>query len=145
MEKEYIQELGAMFGCQIPLGHLADGARWPISKLCGYLAVVHTGKCISGSEQGYYSHSRISGVLGISYFSVLVGNDGRMDLDAVEQLLQQGDVGTVVVTMGNTGIGAVDPLSQILLLRRKYNFRIHADAAYGAYFRLAANLGSDNQ
>ena len=44
--------------------------------------------------------------------------------------------------MGNTGLGAVDPLPDILALRERYEFRIHADAAYGGYFRLAGNLGA---
>ena len=32
---------------------------------------------------------------------------------------------------------------QILELREKYGFRVHADAAYGGYFGLAANLGAE--
>jgi glutamate/tyrosine decarboxylase-like PLP-dependent enzyme len=39
----------------------------------------------------------------------------------------------------------VDPLNQILALRKKYNFRVHVDAAYGGYFRLAANLDPETQ
>jgi len=46
----------------------------------------------------------------------------------------------LVVTMGTTGIGSVDPLPEILQLKKKYKFRIHLDAAYGGYFRLADNL-----
>ena len=60
---------------------------------------------------------------------------------AVEQRLAAGDVGTVVVTIGNTGLGAVDPLRGILALREQYDFRIHADAAYGGYFGLASGTG----
>jgi glutamate/tyrosine decarboxylase-like PLP-dependent enzyme len=59
-----------------------------------------------------------------------------MDLNALESELKKGDVGTVVVTLGTTAIGAVDPLGQILALRDRYHFRIHVDAAYGGYFRL---------
>ena len=33
-----------------------------------------------------------------------------MSLDALEAELRKGDVGTVVVTLGTTAIGAVDPL-----------------------------------
>ena len=47
--------------------------------------------------------------------------------------------------MGTTGLGAVDPLDQILSLRMKYDFRIHADSAYGGYFRLADSLDSETQ
>src|SRR5205814_32751 len=52
----------------------------------------------------------------------------------------RGHVGTVVATMGTTAIGSVDPLPEILSLREHFGFRLHADAAYGGYFGLAANL-----
>jgi glutamate/tyrosine decarboxylase-like PLP-dependent enzyme len=61
-----------------------------------------------------------------------------MDLEALEYQLRQGDVGTVVVTLGTTAVGAVDPLPEILGLQARYGFRIHVDAAYGGYFRLIA-------
>ena len=61
-----------------------------------------------------------------------------MSLDALEDELRKGDVGTVVVTLGTTAIGAVDPLDEILALRERYGFRVHVDAAYGGYFRLIA-------
>jgi len=66
--------------------------------------------------------------------------DGGMDLEKLEAALKEGNVGTVVVTMGTTGIGSVDDLKSILALKEKYDFRIHIDAAYGGYFRLASNL-----
>src|SRR5204862_8151824 len=61
---------------------------------------------------------------------------------ALGSALKRGDVGAVVATMGSTAIGSVDPLPQILALREKYGFRIHADAAYGGYFTLASNLAA---
>jgi tyrosine decarboxylase/aspartate 1-decarboxylase len=64
-----------------------------------------------------------------------------MDLSTLEKrLASKNDIGTVVVTMGTTATGSVDPLPEILKLRDRYNFRIHADAAYGGYFTLAQNL-----
>jgi tyrosine decarboxylase / aspartate 1-decarboxylase len=39
--------------------------------------------------------------------------------DALEPNCAKGDVGTVVVTLGTTAIGAVDPLDQILALRER--------------------------
>jgi glutamate/tyrosine decarboxylase-like PLP-dependent enzyme len=76
---------------------------------------------------------------------VPVGNDGRMELAAVEAALQLGDVGTIVTTIGNTGLGAVDSLSEILELAAQYGARVHADAAYGGYFGLATELGDATQ
>ena len=34
------------------------------------------------------------------------------------------DIGTVVLTMGTTATGSVDPLPAILHLQRKYGFRV---------------------
>ena len=49
--------------------------------------------------------------------AIAADNRGRMGLDALEAELRKGDVGTVVVTLGTTAIGAVDPLHEILALR----------------------------
>ena len=140
MEKECIVELAAMFGWQDTLGHLTGGGTMANLEALWIAGKLHPGKRVIGSEQAHYTHSRISDVLGIPYSPVSVTNDGRMDVEDIESKLRQGDVGTVVVTMGNTGLGAVDPLSKILELREKYDFRIHADAAYGGYFTLASEL-----
>ena len=40
-----------------------------------------------------------------------------MSIEALEAELRKGDVGTVVVTLGTTAIGAVDPLDEMLELR----------------------------
>jgi glutamate/tyrosine decarboxylase-like PLP-dependent enzyme len=66
-----------------------------------------------------------------------------MDLTILETLLETGKIGTVVVTLGTTAIGSVDPLDRIVALRNKYKFRVHVDAAYGGYFTLASNLGPE--
>jgi glutamate/tyrosine decarboxylase-like PLP-dependent enzyme len=66
-----------------------------------------------------------------------------MDLDRLEEQLRKGDVGTVVATLGTTAIGSVDPLDRILELRARYGFRVHVDAAYGGYFKLAANVPAE--
>jgi glutamate/tyrosine decarboxylase-like PLP-dependent enzyme len=56
-----------------------------------------------------------------------------------ESLKRQQAVYAVVVIMGTTEHGSVDPLSKVLALRTKYqrrglSFLIHADAAWGGYF-----------
>jgi glutamate/tyrosine decarboxylase-like PLP-dependent enzyme len=63
-----------------------------------------------------------------------------MDSQALAQRLARGDVGSVVVTIGTTALGSVDPLPAILELKEKLPFRIHADAAYGGYFKLSGRL-----
>jgi glutamate/tyrosine decarboxylase-like PLP-dependent enzyme len=61
-----------------------------------------------------------------------------VDLDALEAALKTGRVGTVVLTAGTTGLGAVDPLAEAIPLARRYGVRVHVDAAYGGFFVLLA-------
>ena len=96
------------------------------------------GKRIVASQQAHYTHHRISAVLKLEFSSVETDARGRMSLEALEDELRKGDVGTVVTTMGTTAIGAVDPLVEILELTEKYGCRVHVDAAYGGYFGLIA-------
>jgi hypothetical protein len=69
------------------------------------------GKTIVASSQAHYTHGRISEVLGLNFAAIEAAADGRMDVAALEEQLKAGNVGTVVATLGTTGIGAVDPLS----------------------------------
>ena len=140
LEKECIVELGRMYGWESPLGHLTGGGTMANLEALWVAGRLHPERKIIASEQAHYTHSRISDVLGLPFSAVSVGDDGRMNLDAIETLLRAGDVGTIVATIGNTGLGAVDRLPQILELAGKYNVRVHADAAYGGYFGLASEL-----
>jgi glutamate/tyrosine decarboxylase-like PLP-dependent enzyme len=78
-------------------------------------------------------------VLKLDYAPIAADHCGRMNMDALETELRKGDVGTVVVTLGSTAIGAVDSLDEVLALRSRYGFRVHVDAAYGGYFRLISD------
>jgi glutamate/tyrosine decarboxylase-like PLP-dependent enzyme len=63
-----------------------------------------------------------------------------MRIDALEEIIARGQVGAVVATVGTTATGAVDPLDRLVELRGRHGFRLHADAAYGGYFRLVHGL-----
>ncbi len=75
-------------------------------------------------------------MLKLEYANIPADSRGHMSMEALETELRRGDVGTVVVTLGTTATGAVDPLDEVLALKQKYGFRVHVDAAYGGYFRL---------
>jgi hypothetical protein len=89
----------------------------------------------------------LKGVTGIGSRNIMgvpVDEQARMDCHALDMLLAESvlhhqAVYAVVVIMGTTEHGSVDPLSKVLALRKKYqkrglSFLIHADAAWGGYF-----------
>jgi glutamate/tyrosine decarboxylase-like PLP-dependent enzyme len=143
MEWEAVREIAAMFGWSEFIGHLTGGGTLANLEALWVAGQMKPGKKIVASEQAHYTHERITGVLRLPFASIACDERGRMDLAHLEAALASGEVGTVVATLGTTGAGAVDPLSAILALREKYRFRLHVDAAYGGYFRLASNLGDD--
>jgi tyrosine decarboxylase/aspartate 1-decarboxylase len=143
MEKEAVRELARMFGWNLYLGHLTSGGTMANLEALWVAGQVKPGKTILASEQAHYTHHRISGVLQLPFEAIACDDRARMGVEALKQRLAQGDVGTVVATMGTTATGSADPLSEILALREKYGFRVHCDAAYGGYFGLVGNLAED--
>jgi tyrosine decarboxylase / aspartate 1-decarboxylase len=142
LEREAVAAIARMFGYQEHLGHLS--ASGTIANLEALWVARHAKPgLVVASSQAHYTHSRMCEVLGMPFKSLPVDARGRMDLDALEDVLKREEVATVVVTLGNTALGAVDPLHEIAKLRAKYGFRIHVDAAYGGYFKLVDNLGPD--
>ncbi len=144
MEKEAVAEIARMFGWDAHLGHLTGGGTMANLEALWVAAQIKPGQTVVASEQAHYTHKRISAVLGLNFQAVPCDRRGKMNIEALERRLKQGGVGTVVATMGTTAIGSVDPLLEILELRKQYGFRLHADAAYGGYFVLANNLTDES-
>jgi glutamate/tyrosine decarboxylase-like PLP-dependent enzyme len=140
LEKECIVELARMYGWENSLGHLTGGGTMANLEALWVAGLTNPGKRIIASQQAHYTHSRLSSVLNLPFSPVAVDAHGRMELVAIEDLLRNGDVGTIVATIGNTGLGSVDPLPGILELAEKYGARVHADAAYGGYFGLSSQI-----
>src|SRR5206468_13055969 len=145
MEKEAVAALARMVGWETHLGHLCSGGTMANLEALWIAGQLHPGKTILASTQAHYTHQRIAGVLGLPFETVPVVRRGRMDLHALEQRLAAGGVGTVVATIGTTATGAVDPLAAIVELRKRHDFRVHADAAYGGYFLLTDNLQQETR
>lgn len=145
MEKEAVAEIAAMFGWRDFLGHLCGGGTMANLEALWVAAQERPGKKILASSQAHYTHKRISAVLQLECESVACDQRGRMDMNALAARVAHGDVGTVVATMGTTATGSVDPMPDILALREKHGFRVHADAAYGGYFVLVTNLNAETK
>ena len=140
MEKEAIARIAGMFGWDAHLGHLCGGGTMANLEALWVGREMRPGMEIAASSQAHYTHSRLSGVLGVPFREIAVDADGRMDIAALERALAEHRIGTVVATLGTTAAGTVDSLDRILPLRARHGFRLHVDAAYGGYYTLAGNL-----
>jgi len=145
MEKEAVANLARMFGWETHLGHLCGGGTLANLEALWIAGRLHPGKLIVASQQAHYTHQRISDALGLPFQAIPCDQRAKMDLKALTDVLKTGQVGTIVVTLGTTATGSIDPLPAILPLAAQYGARIHVDAAYGGYFVLAANLAADAQ
>jgi glutamate/tyrosine decarboxylase-like PLP-dependent enzyme len=102
----------------------------------------------------HYSWPKAATLLGLGQNAVAiqrVDRDARLDLEHVETTLidmlrRRVPVLCAVAVIGSTEESAVDPLAGLLELRercrrRGLNFAIHADAAWGGYFRAMLRKG----
>jgi tyrosine decarboxylase / aspartate 1-decarboxylase len=145
MEKEAVAQIAEMFGWKEFLGHLCGGGTMANLEALWVAGQLQRGKKILASDQAHYTHHRICSVLQLPFAEVPSDSHGRIKVKALEKMLETGDVGCVVATLGTTGTGSVDPLPEILHLRDRYGFRVHVDSAYGGYFTLAANLTAETR
>jgi glutamate/tyrosine decarboxylase-like PLP-dependent enzyme len=141
MEREVTAQLATMFGLDRHLGHLTSSGTMANLEALFVARELHPGRGIAYGTEAHYTHSRMCRVLGVPGYPVPADSRGRMDLGALEDLLRTGRVGTVVLTAGTTGLGAVDPIDQALALRERHEVRLHVDAAYGGFFTLLAGAG----
>ncbi len=137
MEKEAVEELARILGLHAPtLGHLTASGTIANLEALWVARELHPDKGIVHGANAHYTHARMCQVLRMPSRAVPATPDGRIDLDALDAECTKGDVGTVVLTGGTTGVGAVDAIDDALALRERHGVRIHVDAAYGGFFAL---------
>jgi glutamate/tyrosine decarboxylase-like PLP-dependent enzyme len=141
MEKETVAELAGMFGLGEHLGHLTSSGTIANLEALYVARELHPDQGVAYSAEAHYTHSRMCGLLGIRGTAVEVDPAGRLDVGALDAELSGGGIGTVVATVGTTGLGAIDPVHEVLAVARKHGVRVHVDAAYGGFFTLLAGLG----
>src|SRR5574340_579758 len=104
------------------------------------------GGTIYCSDETHYCVAKSARFAGIPRANLrLLPTDGRFRLvpEALAAALREDRAAgwrpfLVVVNVGTTNTGAIDPLPEVLAIAREHGLWVHADAAYGGFFRLAA-------
>ncbi|MHC9544569.1 MAG: aspartate aminotransferase family protein [Vulcanimicrobiota bacterium] len=143
MEKELMELFAHKFGFDRYLGHLTSSGTIANFEALFIAREIHPDKMVVFSEQAHYTHSRACHWLRLDCLEIRSTPQGKMDIGHLEEILERNQVGTVVVTLGSTSLGAADELDRILNLQKKYHFRIHADGAYGGYFKLISQYNGN--
>jgi glutamate/tyrosine decarboxylase-like PLP-dependent enzyme len=141
MEREAVAALGAMLRQREPLGHLTSSGTIANLEALWVARERRPGDAVLIGENAHYTHARMCAVLGIAAEVLPQDERGRLDLDALETRLRRGRAGTVVATLGTTGLGALDPIAAIAELCEHHGARLHVDAAYGGFYALLADDG----
>jgi glutamate/tyrosine decarboxylase-like PLP-dependent enzyme len=135
MEMEVVDDLLKLVGFKNGWGHLTSGGS--LANLEALWAVRDFRKegIAVFSKGSHYSWKRICAILKVDFIEIDVDENYRIDLNQLEDVLKNNTVMFVMANFGTTGVGAVDPINEILKLKEKYGFHLHIDAAYGGYMR----------
>ena len=139
LEREAVGWIAEMFGFEDPLAHLTSSGTVANLEALWIAKSLHPDKVILSGENAHYTHERLSAVIGARHEQMPQDAYGRMDMDALEARLRVGGVGTVVVTLGTTSLGALDDVGAAADLCEAHGARLHVDAAYGGFFTLLAD------
>jgi len=143
MEREAVAAIAAMFHYPAELlGHLTSSGTIANLEALFVARELRPDAAIAFSEEAHYTHERMCRLLGVRGVRVPADPRGRIDLDALELLLNTDSIGTVVLTAGTTGLGAVDPIDEAVPLCARHGVRVHVDAAYGGFYAIPAWSGS---
>ncbi len=141
MEREAVAEMAAMFGWKTHLGHLTSGGTVANLEALWVARELNPGLAVAASRDAHYTHRRMCQVIGVPFVEIDTDPCGRMDLDDLQRKIRSERIGTVVGTPGTTALGALDPIGDLAELCEREGVRLHADAAYGGFFRLLSGRG----
>jgi glutamate/tyrosine decarboxylase-like PLP-dependent enzyme len=142
LEAEAVARLTSALGLHPGLAHLTSSGTVANMEALWVARRLHPDRAVLSGTDAHYTHARICEVVGARHEGVPSTPDGRMDTAALARRLAAGGVGTVVATLGTTGLGALDDLPRIAALCDGHGARLHVDAAYGGLFALLADGGA---
>lgn len=135
MEKEVVARLIDFAGFPAgSLGHLTSSGTLANLEALWVARELHPDRPIAYSAASHYTHARMLQLLRHEGVAIADNGQGEPDYESLQAMDPL--PGTVVVTMGTTGAGRVEPLHKLVSWARTSGVRVHLDAAYGGFFHL---------
>lgn len=137
MEQEAVAQLAAMLGLPATAtGHLTGGGTLANLEGLWHCRQGRGDAPVALGSDAHFVHARNCRLMGVAMRMIPSDAVGRMDLNRLEEVLRRRGAGVVVATLGTPGFGAVDPLHELVALKRRHGFALHVDASYGGFFAL---------
>ena len=134
LEKETIHMLGLLLSNPNASGHIVTGgteantlALWAAKKLS---KKNHFEVIVPASA--HYSFDKAADLLGLKMVKVGLNSRFQVDVEAVEKAVNSNTI-AIVGVVGTTGLGVVDPISELSEIAVKKDLYLHVDAAFGGF------------
>jgi len=134
LEKETIHILGLLLSNPKASGHIVTGgteantlALWAAKKLS---KKNHCEVIVPASA--HYSFDKAADSLGLKMVKVGLNSRFQVDVEAVEKSVNSNTIAIVGVA-GTTGLGVVDPMSELSEIAVEKDLHLHVDAAFGGF------------
>ncbi|MGE5353374.1 MAG: pyridoxal phosphate-dependent decarboxylase family protein, partial [Acidobacteriota bacterium] len=136
MEMEVVDLMLKMTGLEGGWGHLSSGGSLANMEALWAARDFYKEGHVYFSEVSHYSWKRICQILAIKdHKEIPADKNFRMNTEVLESELKKNKAMLVMANLGSTGTGSIDNIEALLELKKKYNFHLHIDAAYGGFVR----------
>ncbi len=131
LEEEAVAMMGEIMGCKDCTGMITTGgSEANISAL--YLAREHGFRRVYVAPTAHDSIYKAAKLLGMEIVEVS-HREFRIDVDALRRAIESRGNGVVVVTVGTTGFGTIDPVEDVCAIAKELGCVVHVDAAFGGF------------
>ena len=134
LEREAIHILGALLSNPKASGHIVTGGT-EANTLALWAAKKHSKKkhCeVIVPASAHYSFDKAADLLGLKIVRVGLNSCFQVDVKAVEKAVNSKTIAIVGVA-GTTGLGVVDPISELSEIAVGKDLFLHVDAAFGGF------------
>jgi tyrosine decarboxylase/aspartate 1-decarboxylase len=134
LEREAVDLLGEVVGLDDPAGYVASGgteANVQAVRIARNRSVTQVPNVVV-PESAHFSFNKAADVLGVELREVPTGEDGRANLAAVEEAVDE-ETAMVVGVAGSTEYGRVDPIPELAAIAHDEGAYCHVDAAWGGF------------